>query len=227
MNLPTFGNEGDDWIEIGTSDGAAGDNFAPLENSPVIGHDVIVTGGGFDEADGEGGHDIMVMSDGEDHFGGGGGFDWASYKNDPFGASVDMLVNDFIEPPVSASNQGILDRFAQVEGLTGSAFNDILRGDNADLAAINLAGTQNSTLDATGIALIANLQAFLDQALGGARRDFIQRRQHHPRRWRQRHHRGPRRRRPDRRRPLAERADCGDRPRACGRPTRSSPVSTA
>ena len=23
MNLPTFGNEGDDWIEIGTSDGAA------------------------------------------------------------------------------------------------------------------------------------------------------------------------------------------------------------
>ncbi|UUZ64946.1 hypothetical protein LP417_09460 [Polaromonas sp. P1-6] len=92
--------------------------------------------------------------------------DWASYQNDPFGASVDMLVNDFIEPPVTPSNQGILDRFAQVEGLTGSAFSDVLRGDNADLAAINLAGTQNSTLDATGIALIANLQAFLDQILG-------------------------------------------------------------
>ena len=33
---------------------------------------ILVTGGGFDEADGEGGDDIMVFSDGEDHFGGGG-----------------------------------------------------------------------------------------------------------------------------------------------------------
>ena len=82
MNLPTFGNEGDDWIEIGTSDGAGGDNFDPQEDSTVIGHDVFITGGGFDEADGEGGDDIMVFSDGEDHFGGGGGFDWASYAND-------------------------------------------------------------------------------------------------------------------------------------------------
>ncbi|MGH8847842.1 MAG: peroxidase family protein, partial [Polaromonas sp.] len=165
MNLPTFGNEGDDWIEIGTSDGAAGDNFDPLEQSTVIGHDVIVTGGGFDEADGEGGHDIMVMSDGEDHFAGGGGFDWASYSNDPFGVTTDMTVNDLIEPPVAPSNQGILDRFALVEGLTGSAFSDFLRGDNATQAEINRAGPLNSTLDATGIALIANLQAFLNQIL--------------------------------------------------------------
>ena len=166
LNAPTFGNEGDDWIEIGTSDGAAGDNFDPLEEGTVIGHDVFITGGGFDEADGEGGHDIMVMSDGEDHFGGGGGFDWASYQNDPFGVTTDMLVNDLIEPPVAPSNQGILDRFAFVEGLTGSGFSDFLRGDNATQAEINRAGALNGTLDATGIALIANLQAFLNQALG-------------------------------------------------------------
>ena len=43
MNLPTFGNEGDDWIEIGTSDGAGGDNFDPQEASTIIGHDVFIT----------------------------------------------------------------------------------------------------------------------------------------------------------------------------------------
>ena len=67
--------------------------------------------------------------DGSDHFS-GGGFDWASYASDPLGVSADLLVSDFIEPPVTASNQGILDGYAEVEGLVGSAFSDILRGDS-------------------------------------------------------------------------------------------------
>ena len=74
----------------------------------------------------------MVGSDGEDHFDGGGGFDLASYKFDPFGVNVDLNINDFFEPPVAPSNQGILDRFGLVEGLSGSAFSDVLRGDDAD-----------------------------------------------------------------------------------------------
>ena len=159
MNLPTLGNEGDDWIEIGTSDGAGGDNFDPQEAGTVIGHDVFITGGGFDEVDGEGGDDIMVGSDGEDHFGGGGGFDWASYKFELLGVTVDLNVNDLIEPPVTPSASGILDRFAQVEGLSGSAFSDVLRGDDADLAEINVPGAQNSAL--TNIGLIDGLQELL------------------------------------------------------------------
>ncbi|WP_439888876.1 peroxidase family protein [Pseudomonas sp. MBLB4123] len=166
LNLPTFGNEGDDWIELGTSDGAGGDNFDPLEAGTILGHDVFITGGGFDEVDGEGGDDIMIGSEGEDHFGGGGGFDWVGYKFARFGVSVDMLVNDLIEPPVAASNQGILDRFANVEGLFGSAEGDILRGDHADAAIINVDGALNSTLNAEGIALIDGLQAFLNDMLG-------------------------------------------------------------
>ncbi|MFC5696155.1 peroxidase family protein, partial [Pseudomonas sp. GCM10022186] len=166
MNLPTFGNEGDDWIEIGTSDGAAGDNFDPLEASTIPGHDVFITGGGFDEAEGEGGDDIMVMSDGEDHLNGGGGFDWASYDNDLLGVSADLLVNDLIEPPVAPSNQGILDRFAFTEGLTGSPFADVLRGDHADAAEINVPGPLNGGLNAEGIARITGLQDFLNQMLG-------------------------------------------------------------
>ncbi|WP_439858876.1 peroxidase family protein [Pseudomonas sp. MBLB4136] len=166
LNGPTFGNEGDDWIELGTSDGAGGDNFNPQEASTVLGHDVFITGGGFDEVDGEGGDDIMIGSEGEDHFGGGGGFDWVGYKFSRFGVSVDMLVSDLIEPPVAASNQGILDRFVQVEGLFGSDHGDILRGDHADAATINVEGAQNSTLNADGIARITGLQAFLNEMLG-------------------------------------------------------------
>ncbi len=79
---------------------------------------------------GEGGDDIFVGSEGEDHFDGGSGFDWATYKFDRFGVTVDMLVNDLIEPPVAPSNAGIMDRFAFTEGLSGSAFADFLRGDD-------------------------------------------------------------------------------------------------
>ena len=159
FNLPTLGNEGDDWIEIGTSDGAGGDNFAPLEDSPVIGHDVFITGGGFDEVDGEGGDDITVFSDAEDHFGGGGGFDWGSYANDKFGVTADLRLNDLIEPAFTASNQGILDRFADVEGLSGSAFSDVLRGDDADFADLAQPGPLNNEL--TRISLIHGLQDLL------------------------------------------------------------------
>jgi Ca2+-binding RTX toxin-like protein len=165
LNLPTFGNEGDDWIEIGTSDGAGGDNFAPQEDGTVTGNDIFITDTLFDEVDGEGGDDIMVGSDGPDHFGGGGGYDWASYEHDPFGLTIDLNVNDFVEPPVTPSAAGILDRFAQVEGLSGSTFNDILRGDNADAVEIGAAGPQDSTL--RNIALVSGLQGFLNQALGG------------------------------------------------------------
>ena len=163
--LPSFGNEGDDWIEIGTQDGAGGDNFDPQEASPVIGHDVFITGSGFDEADGEGGDDVMVGSDGPDHFSGGGGFDWASYENEPlFGVKVDLDISDFIEPPVAPSAQGTEDRFDGVEGLSGSRFSDILRGSEEDATDIDANGTLNSAL--TDIALYAGLQEVIDVLLG-------------------------------------------------------------
>ncbi|MGF6690165.1 Ca2+-binding RTX toxin-like protein [Metapseudomonas resinovorans] len=160
-NLQTAGNEGDDWIEIGTQDGAPGDNFSPFALDEVAGNDVFVGGGGFDEMIGEGGDDIFFGSEGADHFDGGSGFDWVSYKFDPFGVLSDMIVDDFFEPPVPASNAGIFDRFAFVEGLAGSQFGDILRGDNADAAEIAENGPLGSVLNQAGIDLIAGLQEFL------------------------------------------------------------------
>ncbi|MBM7062096.1 heme peroxidase [Pseudomonas sp. UL073] len=167
-NIQTAGNEGDDWIEIGTQDGAPGDNFDPFATDAVIGHDVFVGGGGFDEVIGEGGDDIMVGSEGSDHFDGMSGYDWATYKNDTRGVSVDLLVDDLFEPPVPASNAGILDRFAEVEGLSGSSHSDILRGDNVDsVTIVNHGGATGSVLTQEGINLITGLQQFLNQMLGG------------------------------------------------------------
>ncbi|MDT4809180.1 peroxidase [compost metagenome] len=171
-NLQTAGEEGDDWIEIGTQDGAPGDNFDPFSTDSVNGHDVFLGGGGFDEMIGEGGHDIMVGSEGSDHFDGMSGFDWATYKNDTRGVSVDLMVNDQFEPPVPASNAGILDRFAEVEGLSGSAHSDILRGDNATADNIRNDSARGSVLDAEGIALINGLQTLLNQMLGGNVSEF-------------------------------------------------------
>jgi hypothetical protein len=105
----------------------------------IAGNDVFITGGGFDEAEGEGGDDIMVMSDGEDHFGGGGQFDWASYANDPFGVHRRPLHQRPRRGVATPSNQGIMDRFAEVEGLSGSSHSDYLRGDS-DLLAHAVAG---------------------------------------------------------------------------------------
>ncbi len=131
----------------------------------MIGHDVLISGGGFDELIGEGGDDIFVGSDGEDHFDGGSGWDWALYKFDRFGVTVDMNVSDFVEPPVAPSNAGIFDRFAFTEGLSGSAFADVLRGDDADATELLEAGFTGSLLTQEGIDRIDGLQALLPEGM--------------------------------------------------------------
>jgi Ca2+-binding RTX toxin-like protein len=183
-NLPSLGNEGDDWIEIGTQDGAPGDNFDELAEDRIDGHDVFIGGGGFDEMLAEGGDDIFVGSEGEDHYDGDSGFDWVTFKNDTRGVTADMLVSDIIEPPVAPSNAGILDRYAFVEGLSGSAFADYLKGDHADAADIAVGGARGSILTQEGIDRIAGLQELLGQGvtsfgsgniiLGGSGSDLIE-----------------------------------------------------
>ncbi|WP_433769722.1 peroxidase family protein [Pseudomonas putida] len=175
-NLPPTGNEGDDWIEKGTQDGAPGDNFSPLLNDDVIGNDIFVGGGGFDEMIGEGGDDIFVGSDAQDKMDGMSGFDWVTYKNDKVGVTVDLSLAALAQPhgnapnqnagvfnPVGASPASILDRFAEVEGVSGSQFGDVLKGDDVDAVTIvNHGGATGSAL--TNPALIRGLQQFLADA---------------------------------------------------------------
>ncbi len=195
-NLPPTGNEGNDWIEYGTQDGAPGDNFAPLLADNVIGHDIFIGGGGFDEMIGEGGDDIFVGSDAQDKMDGMSGFDWVTYKNDTQGVTADLRLAVLAQPhgnatgdnagvagAVGASAAAILDRFAEVEGLSGSRFADILYGDDVDAVTIlNHGGAGGGAL--TNVALIENLNQLLDPGatgfatgniiLGGAGSDVIQ-----------------------------------------------------
>ena len=190
--LPPAGNEGDDWIEWGTQDGAPGDNLAPLLADNIIGNDIFVGGGGFDEMIGEGGDDIFVGSDAQDKMEGMSGFDWVTYKNDRFGVTADLTlaifggigeIGDHIALPFAASPSSILDRFDEVEGLSGTAFSDILRGDDIDAVTIlNHGGATGGAL--TNLGLIVGLQELLGAGatgfatgniiLGGSGSDIIE-----------------------------------------------------
>ena len=139
-----IGGEGNDWLESGTENGLMlGDNGDLIQGLPIkrsvdsriVGHDVLVATGGNADFDAETGDDIMVGGLGTDRFFGQFGFDWATYKNDPFGIEADMNQRLFAPPSLPASPGAILDRYAQTEGLSGSSKSDILRGDDiADLA---------------------------------------------------------------------------------------------
>lgn len=189
-----LGNEGDDWIEHGTFDGAPGDNFDEIfAQDGVIGHDVFFGLGGFDEFIAEGGDDIMVGSPGRAKMAGMSGWDWAIYKDNSAGTDADLtrgiVFDENPTPPVNATQ----DAYESVEGLSGSRFNDILSGSNItaaerapfdpDPAISGSEGYRGSNLDAAGIARIAGLQAVVgagvtsynagDIILGGDGSDLI------------------------------------------------------
>ncbi|WP_295557663.1 peroxidase family protein [uncultured Hyphomicrobium sp.] len=156
-----IGGEGNDWLESGLDNGLMlGDNGDLIQglpikrsvDSPVIGHDVLVSTGGNADFDAEQGDDIMVGGYGTDRFFGQFGFDWATYKNDAYGIEADMNLRLFAPPSTPASPGAILDRYAQMEALSGSREADILRGDDQD------------DLGAGG-AVAANNEAALDHAL--------------------------------------------------------------
>ena len=125
-----LGNEGDDWIETGTFDGAPGDNFDEIfAHDGIDGNDVFLGDGGFDEFIGEGGDDIFVGSPGRGKMAGMSGFDWATYK--------DNTVRRERRSVASPSSSTRLRRCRRtprstntksVEGLSGTRFNDVLEG---------------------------------------------------------------------------------------------------
>ncbi|EJM57624.1 heme peroxidase family protein,putative calcium-binding protein, partial [Pseudomonas sp. GM49] len=170
LNGQMMGGDGDDWIEVGTQDGSPGDNFAgnlPLALLAELtgGNDVFSGDGGFDEMIGEGGDDIFIGSESKDKMLGMSGFDWTTYKDDPYGVTVDMSRITFEQSALSPSVAGVQAKFAQVEGLSGSAFSDMLTGDDADAVAIATAGVPGSVL--TNIDLVNGLRAFLGAAAAG------------------------------------------------------------
>ncbi len=163
-----LGNEGNDWIETGTFDGAPGDNFDEVfAHDGIDGHDVFLGDGGFDEFIGEGGDDIMVGSAGRGKMVGMSGFDWATYKDNLTGVNADLSIPIIFDEAPTLPQNAALDEYESMEGLSGTRFNDVLKGtqdvaaDRAPLTDGGTTGYLGSVLDAEGIALIQGLQDVL------------------------------------------------------------------
>ena len=156
------GGEGDDWIEFGTPDGGVGDVADPFARDQIVGNDVFIGDSTSDRMDGEGGDDILVGNHGGgegDRYLGKSGFDWAVFKDDPFGVTIDFNIRAFDETTVPRSNAAVNARFESMEGLSGSQHADILQGDDEDAATIAVSGFTGSVL--TNFALINGLQEFV------------------------------------------------------------------
>jgi len=96
------------------------------------GNDVLNGGPGYDALFGNGGDDIFFMGDGIDTAQGDGGFDWLDYelnvRFDNGTASVPGVFMDLsatIANPVPGTTE---DQVTDIEGLSGSAGNDVLIG---------------------------------------------------------------------------------------------------
>ncbi|MDM0115696.1 peroxidase family protein [Variovorax sp. J22R133] len=163
-----LGNEGDDWIETGTFDGAPGDSFDEIfAADSIVGHDVFLGDGGFDEFIAEGGDDIMVGSPGRGKLAGMSGWDWVTYKDNTFGVDADLTRAIVFDENPNPPQNGTLDGYESVEGLSGTRFNDVLTGadtiaeERLPFAQGGTEGFAGNVLDAAAVARINGLQAVM------------------------------------------------------------------
>lgn len=161
-----LGNEGNDWLEGGDRfDSLSGENSELFFNSTIVGHDVLLGGGGDTDYDGESGDDIMSQnSEGIQRSNGMAGFDWAIHKGDSLAANSDLGI------PIFETQEAVIlrDRFDLVEGLSGWRENDVLTGrSKAVNTAVEVEGTAaipgpNSPIDSYSNDLLAKNVALIN-----------------------------------------------------------------
>ena len=143
-SIEVFGGGGSDALTIDTSIGSA-------VNSYLLG------GEGNDTLTGGLGNDTLEGGAGNDQLDGQGGFDTANYALASSGVKVN-LASSGVQSTGGAGNDKVLN----IEGLIGSAFNDVLTGNSAANQLIGLDG--NDTL---------NGGAGDDSLLGGSGNDYL------------------------------------------------------
>jgi Ca2+-binding RTX toxin-like protein len=165
-----FGDSGDDWIQGGSGqDLLQGDHGAPFFDDPAEvkpGNDIFVGQVGENDYDAEGGDDVMAQNAAIDRNAGAGGFDWAFHQYDTVGADDDMAINNNLaglELPVIVNR----DRWQETEADSGSAFADVIKGDDEVPSEIGGAGfTGCDVLDQAGVDRIQGLAALLPPLTG-------------------------------------------------------------
>jgi serralysin len=117
----------------------------PVSVDPLVKQDLALTGtgaadrlkgeAGNDAIYGQGGHDVLIGGSGGDILDGGAGMDTASYATAGAGVRADLMTTS------RNTRDAAGDRYASIENLTGSAYVDVLKGNNA---ANKLAGGSGS-----------------------------------------------------------------------------------
>ena len=124
------GDAGANWIAGGTGQdaiaGRDGDDHLLGED----GNDVLVGGGG---------NDLLQGGTGADLLDGGAGLDMASYDDAQAAVDVDLLTAK------GKGGEAAGDRYVNVEQVSGSGYDDTLRGDDADNLLLGRAGSDTLT----------------------------------------------------------------------------------
>ena len=98
--------------------------------------------GGNDILNGLGGDDVLIGGTGADRLNGGDGNDTASYTDAASGVAASLTSGQ------GTYGEALGDRYASIENLTGSAFDDVLEGNN--LANVIHGGSGNDTIIGRG-----------------------------------------------------------------------------
>lgn len=136
--------------------------------------DVLRGGGGNDRIFGGGGNDSLYGGSGDDNLRGGpgadllsgsSGFDYADYRDSPGRVVIDLAKR------TQAGSDASGDRFSSIQGVWGSAFNDVLRGASGDERLRGGAG--NDSLSGRGGDDRLYGDAGRDTLLGSAGTDWL------------------------------------------------------
>jgi len=114
--------------------------------------DILPGLGGDDVLKGRDGNDILIGGPGNNTYDGGDGSDTADYALAPAGVSIDLIVGTGSNGYGGTDNFNVLDFFGDpvinVENIAGSAFNDVLTGNDKNNVLTGRGG--NNTLNGGG-----------------------------------------------------------------------------
>ncbi|MBL0405073.1 PQQ-dependent sugar dehydrogenase [Microvirga aerilata] len=129
------------------------------------GNDTIFGGGGNDTIYGGDGNDLLRGGPGADRLFGGNGFDYVIYSG-----SLGRVVVD-LSKAVQAGGDASGDRLSGIQGVTGSAFNDVLKGSSSRNVLRAGYGDDNVSGRAGNDTLYG--EAGKDMLLGGSGKDTL------------------------------------------------------